>query len=101
MKSTDNHNVKYVNGRNEEIDIKDKKSKNSNDEKRRSGLKIMLGLVGLVKPLLPIMIVAIVLGVLGFLCAIFLTIVAGYQLIRIVLLGYGAELTVESHGFFI
>lgn len=68
---------------------------------RRSGLQIMLGLVGLVKPLLPIMILAIVLGVLGFLCAIFLTIIAGYQLIRVILLGFGAELSISTVGVFV
>lgn len=50
---------------------------------RRSGLIIMSRLIGLVKPLLPIMIMAITLGVIGFLCAIFLTILAGYGVIEI------------------
>ena len=61
----------------------------------------MAQLIGLIKPLLPTMIVAIVLGVLGFLCAIFLTILAGFQLIKGVLVLMGAEVTVESAGFFI
>lgn len=50
---------------------------------RRSGLTIMQQLIGLVKPLLPIMLMAILLGVVGFLCAIFLTILAGYGVIQI------------------
>ena len=44
--------------------------------KRRSGLRIMAGLIGLVKPLMHIMAGAVVLGTLGYLCAIFLTILA-------------------------
>ena len=47
------------------------------DKKRRSGLSIMASLIGLVKPLIVVMIGAICLGTLGFLCAIFLTILAG------------------------
>ena len=48
---------------------------------RRKGIVIMGQLIGLVKPLLPIMCVAVLLGVLGYLCAIFLTILAGYGLL--------------------
>lgn len=44
---------------------------------RRSALRIMGSLVYLVKPLLHIMIAAILLGTAGYLCAIFLTILAG------------------------
>ena len=51
---------------------------------RRSGIRIMGQLIGLVKPLLPVMILAIVLGV-GYLCAIFLTILAGYGMMHILL----------------
>ena len=47
------------------------------DTKRRSALQIMGSLIGLVKPLLHIMLAAIILGTLGYLCAIFLTILAG------------------------
>lgn len=47
------------------------------ERKRRSGMKIMLDLIGLVKPLLHIMTAAVLLGTLGYLCAIFLTILAG------------------------
>lgn len=50
---------------------------------RRSGVKIMLQLIGLVKPLLHIMVLAIVLGTAGYLCAIFLTILAGQALLTV------------------
>lgn len=52
---------------------------------RRSGIRIMGQLIGLVKPLLPVMILAIVLGTVGYLCAIFLTILAGYGMMHILL----------------
>lgn len=48
---------------------------------RRSGLKIMLQMVGLIKPLLHIMVGAVILGIAGYLCAIFLTILAGHVLL--------------------
>ena len=50
-------------------------------KKRRKGIVIMGQLIGLVKPLLPLMCLAILLGVLGYLCAIFLTILAGYGML--------------------
>ena len=52
---------------------------------RRSGIRIMGRLIGLIKPLLPVMLLAIVLGTVGYLCAIFLTIFAGYGLMHILL----------------
>ena len=52
---------------------------------RRSGIRIMGRLIGLVKPLLPVMILAIALGTVGYLCAIFLTILAGYGLMHILM----------------
>ena len=52
--------------------------KNERGQNRRSGLRIMGQLIGLVKPLLPMMFIAIFLGGVGYLCAIFLTIFAGY-----------------------
>jgi len=55
------------------------------EKKRRSGLSIMKKLIGLVRPLLPVMLLAIFLGVTGYLCAIFLTIVAGSGLLRALL----------------
>ena len=50
-------------------------------------------LIGLVKPLLPVMLLAVVLGTIGYLCAIFLTILAGYGLMHILL-----EPAVEAMG---
>lgn len=49
---------------------------------RRSALSIMGSLIVLVKPLLPIMLLAIILGTAGYLCAIFLTILAGQALLQ-------------------
>lgn len=54
---------------------------------RRNGLRIMGRLIGLVAPLLHVMAAAIVLGVMGYLCAIFLTILAGKMLVG----GFGGE----------
>lgn len=48
-----------------------------NKANRRSAIQIMGQLIGLVKPLLIFMIAAILLGTVGYLCAIFLTILAG------------------------
>ena len=55
--------------------------------KRRSAFRIMGSLIGLVKPLLHIMLAAILLGTVGYLCAIFLTILAGQVLIQGLLSG--------------
>ena len=52
------------------------------DTKRRSAIQIMGSLIGLVKPLLHIMLAAIILGTLGYLCAIFLTILAGQVIVH-------------------
>lgn len=51
------------------------------EDSRRTGFAIMKNLIGLIKPMLPIMFMAIVLGTIGYLCAIFLTILAGYVLL--------------------
>lgn len=51
-----------------------------NKTNRRSAIQIMAQLIGLVKPLLIFMIAAILLGTVGYLCAIFLTILAGQVL---------------------
>ena len=50
--------------------------------KRRSAISIMGSLIGLVKPLIHIMLAAIILGTAGYLCAIFLTILAGQVIIH-------------------
>lgn len=62
-------------------------SENTNITKRRSALQIMGSLIGLVKPLLHIMLAAIILGTLGYLCAIFLTILAGQVIVHGLLTG--------------
>ena len=51
-------------------------------KKRRSAISIMGSLIGLVKPLLYIMLAAIILGTAGYLCAIFLTILAGQVIVH-------------------
>lgn len=51
-----------------------------NQARRRSAIQIMGQLIGLVKPLLIFMISAILLGTISYLCAIFLTILAGQVL---------------------
>ncbi len=58
-----------------------------NTTKRRSAIQIMGCLIGLVKPLLHIMLAAIILGTLGYLCAIFLTILAGQVIVHGLLTG--------------
>ena len=57
------------------------------DTKRRSAIQIMGSLIGLVKPLLHIILAAIILGTLGYLCAIFLTILAGQVIVHGLLTG--------------
>ena len=62
-------------------------SEHTNTTKRRSAIQIMGSLIGLVKPLLHIMLAAIILGILGYLCAIFLTILAGQVIVHGLLTG--------------
>ena len=62
-------------------------SEPTNTTKRRSAIQIMGSLIGLVKPLLHIMLAAIILGTLGYLCAIFLTILAGQVIVHGLLTG--------------
>ena len=50
--------------------------------KRGNAFFIMADLIGLVKPLIHIMIAAVILGTAGYLCAIFLTILAGQVIIH-------------------
>lgn len=50
--------------------------------KRKNAFFIMADLIGLVKPLIHIMIAAVILGTAGYLCAIFLTILAGQVIIH-------------------
>lgn len=53
-----------------------------NTDRKRSAVAIMRKLIILVKPLTGVMLLGILLGVLGFLCAIFLTIVGGYGILK-------------------
>ena len=62
-------------------------SEHTNTTKRRSAIQIMGSLIRLVKPLLHIMLAAIILGTLGYLCAIFLTILAGQVIVHGLLTG--------------
>ena len=72
-------------------------SEHTNTTKRRSAIQIMGSLIGLVKPLLHIMLAAIILGTLGYLCAIFLTILAGQGIVHGLLTGVaGMTVPVEK-----
>ena len=72
-------------------------SEHTNTTKRRSAIQIMGSLIGLVKPLLHIMLAAIILGILGYLCAIFLTILAGQVIVHGLLTGVaGMTVPVEK-----
>ena len=65
-------------------------------KKRRSAVSIMGSLIGLVKPLLHIMTAAIILGTAGYLCAIFLTILAGQTIVHGLMTGVaGAEISMK------
>lgn len=68
-------------------------------KQRRKGLVIMAKLIGLIQPLLPVMCLAIFLGVLGYLCAIFLTILAGYGLLEVLIEQIGAAPDWKQPGF--
>ena len=75
-------------------------SEHTNTTKRRSAIQIMGSLIGLVKPLLHIMLAAIILGTLGYLCAIFLTILAGQVIVHGLLTGVaGMIVPVEKMWF--
>ncbi|MCI9131160.1 amino acid ABC transporter ATP-binding/permease protein [Thomasclavelia cocleata] len=52
--------------------------------KKRSNLKVVISLIALVKSMILIMLLAIFLGVIGYLAAIFLTIIAGEIVIKII-----------------
>ena len=67
--------------------------------KRRSGIRIMGGLLRLLRPLLPVMLGCITLGTLGYLCAIFITVLAAHLLLTVAgvspwTLGFGATAAV-------
>ncbi len=61
--------------------MSEEREKTGTAPKRRSGAAVMMSLIGLVRPLLGIMAAAVVLGTAGYLCAIFLTILAGQAVI--------------------
>lgn len=60
--------------------------------KRRSGIQIMGKLIGLICPLMHVMAAAIVLGVTGYLCAIFLTVLAGAGILQVMGIWKGTTL---------
>lgn len=60
--------------------------------KRRSAIRIMGELIILVRPLLHVMAAAVLLGTLGYLCAIFLTILAGQAVIHGLLTGVAGKI---------
>ena len=68
-------------------DIDVKNNNKATGSGRRSAIRIMGNLIGLVKPLIHIMLAAIILGTLGYLCAIFLTILAGQVIVHGLLTG--------------
>lgn len=75
---------------------------NKGTEKRRSGFQIMKTLIVQIKPLLPVMCLAILFGVVGFLCAIFITIIAGYGVLRGIAMSLGFDTTgVQGLPFFV
>lgn len=61
---------------------------------RRSGIKIMAGLIGLIQPLLHFMFMAIFLGVMGYLCSISLTILGTSAAMKI--LGFEVYFTLKT-----
>ncbi|MCD8022063.1 MAG: ABC transporter ATP-binding protein/permease, partial [Lachnospiraceae bacterium] len=54
--------------------------------KKRSGFRVMAGLIGMVKPLAGFMVLAILMGLIGHLCATFITVLGGYAVLNV--LGY-------------
>ena len=60
----------------------ERKEQTREEHARRSGAAIMGRLIVLVKPLAPVMLAAVLLGILGFLCSIFVSILAGGELVR-------------------
>ena len=60
--------------------------------KRRNGIQIMGKLIGLIRPLMHVMAAAIVLGVTGYLCAIFLTVLAGAGILQVMGIWKGTTL---------
>lgn len=63
------------------------------NNKRRNGIQVMLGLIGLIKPMLGIMILAIIMGCIGNLMAISITILGCMGLMEVAGIYKGIELS--------
>lgn len=70
-------------------------------KERRSGIRIMGSLIGLIKPLAGQMLAAVTLGVLGYLCAIFLTVLAGCAVLHGLREGAGGIRITEQMGYLV
>ena len=78
-----NDNIRETDGNQKNVGRSDMTTSGAGTaRKRRSAIAIMGSLIGLVKPLLHIMLAAILLGTVGYLCAIFLTILAGQVILH-------------------
>lgn len=64
---------------------------------KRSGFKVMTGLIGMVKPLMGYMLLAILLGLAGHLCAAFITIFGGIAVLDVI----GIETAFSARTIFI
>lgn len=62
--------------------MREEREKTETAPERRNAAVIMMRLAGLARPLLGIMAAAVILGTAGYLCAIFLTILAGQAVLR-------------------
>ena len=61
---------------------------------KRSGFKVMLGLIGMVKPLAGYMVLAIIMGIIGFLTAIFITVFGAVAILDVLGVNTGISLGV-------
>ena len=61
---------------------------------KRSGFKVMLGLIGMVKPLAGYMVLAIIMGIIGFLTAIFITVSGAVAILDVLGVNTGISLGV-------
>ena len=61
---------------------------------KRSGFKVMLGLIGMVKPLAGYMVLAIIMGIIGFLTAIFITVSGAVAILDVLGVDTGISLGV-------
>ena len=65
-----------------------------NIKPKRSGFKVMLGLIGMVKPLAGYMVLAIIMGIIGFLTAIFITVFGAVAILDVLGVNTGISLGV-------